>query len=232
MAALTLVTITVTSAACGGRETGAGKAVARRAEQARAVARRAGLSSAVQDFVALYATAPAARMSVTYAAGPSGAQRIRVDQYPPRRRTDLSSAGDSAVRSLFETPSGTFSCVRAEGTWTCDRNDRGTTGVGVGALDAGDINRTVATLMSSRSEYDFRVGRRNLVGRQATCLITTPRPGSTTAIARATSLCVSGQGTPLLIERSGESLRAVRYSNHVDRSRFNLPSRPRDEGQE
>ena len=211
--------------ACGGRETETRRAVARRAEQARAVARRAGLSPAVQEFVALYATAPAARMSVTYAAGASGRERIRVDQDPPRRRVDLTSPGDPTVRSLFETPSGTYSCVRAEGAWTCDRDEGG--GSGVGVLDPADINRTVAALTSSRKDYDLKIGRRKLAGRQTTCLVTTPRPGSAAATGAATSLCVSGQGTPLLIERSGESLRAIRYSNHVDRARFNLPSRPR-----
>jgi hypothetical protein len=97
----------------------------------------------------------------------------------------------------------------------------------VGVLDAADINRTVSTLTASRRDFDLRVGRRKLVGRQATCLITTPRTGSTAAGTTATSLCVSGQGTPLLIERSGESLRALRYSTHVDSARFRLPSRPR-----
>ena len=76
-------------------------------------------------------------------------------------------------------------------------------------------------------DFDLRVGHRKLAGKQATCLITTPRPGST-ASAAATSLCVSGQGTPLLIERSGENLRALRYSTHVDDARFRLPSRPRE----
>lgn len=189
------------------------------------MARRAGLTPAVQDFVALYASAPAARMSVTYAVGVPPSGQIRVDQQPPRRRVDITAAGDPTLRSLFETPTGTYSCERVEAAWTCDRNDSGSGGVGV--LDAADINRTVSTLTASRQAFDLRVGRRKLVGRQTTCLITTPRPGSTAAGTAATSLCVSGQGTPLLIERSGESLRALRYSTHVDSTRFRLPSRPR-----
>jgi hypothetical protein len=217
--------IAVVASACGGREPETRRAIARRAEQARGVARRAGLTPAVQDFVALYASAPAAHMSVTYAVGAPGSGRVRVDQQPPRRRVDITTAGDSTLHSLFETPTGTYSCERVEAAWTCDRNDSGSGGVGV--LDAADINRTVSTLTASRRDFDLRVGRRKLVGRQATCLITTPRTGSTAAGTTATSLCVSGQGTPLLIERSGESLRALRYSTHVDSARFRLPSRPR-----
>jgi hypothetical protein len=217
--------IAVVASACGGREPETRRAIARRAEQARDVARRAGLTPAVQDFVALYASAPAARMSVTYAVGAPGSGRIRVDQQPPRRRVDITTAGDANLRSLFETPTGTYSCERVESAWTCDRND--SAGGGVGVLDAADINRTVTTLTDSRRDFELHVGRRKLVGRQATCLITTPRPGSAASAGAAASLCVSGQGTPLLIERSGENLRAVRYSTHVDGARFRLPSRPR-----
>jgi hypothetical protein len=213
--------------ACGGRESESARAIARRADQARAVAQRAGLAREVQEFIALYASAPAAHASVTYEVGPPTNGTIRLDQQPPRRRVDITTAEDPDLRSLFELPAGTFSCLRGGSGWTCDRNTGpGGALTGLGALDAGDINRTVASLTTSRASYDLGIGRRKLVGKQATCLVATPRAAAAAAGARPSSLCISGQGTPLLIERSGENLRAVRYSTHVDDDRFHLPARP------
>jgi hypothetical protein len=88
------------------------------------------------------------------------------------------------------------------------------------------VNQTVSALISARDGYELRVGRRKLLGKQASCLVTTPRAGSADAARGPTSLCVSGQGTPLLVERAGENLRATRYSTHVDAGRFRLPATP------
>src|SRR5205807_7921653 len=92
------VVVAITAVACGQHESPAAKTVHERENQARQVASKAGLSPAVQDFLALYATAANNSFTVTY--GPSGAgTSVVLIQDPPLRRVDV--VAPPVTRSVF-----------------------------------------------------------------------------------------------------------------------------------
>src|SRR5438477_13049382 len=85
-------------AGCGRHTSPAQRAADEREKQARDLARQAGLSVDVQDFLARYASAAAHRFEVTYAPSPSGTTVVLV-QDPPRRRVDVVTP--PVTRSVF-----------------------------------------------------------------------------------------------------------------------------------
>jgi len=216
--AIAVVLTVIAVAACGQHESPAEKTAHARENQAREVARKAGLSVPVQDFLALYSTAASNTFTVTYGPSASGTSIVLV-QEPPQRRVDVVAA--PVTRSVFVTRQGTFECSLQDQKWTCQQSQQqeGTPGL----LAPADIDRTVAELTSARTNYTFAVTTKKVANTDARCLVTTPKPGVGGA---GSTLCLSSRGAVLLVEGAGNPLRAVRYSTSVDSRRLALPAPP------
>jgi hypothetical protein len=212
------VLLAIVAVACGRHETPAEKTTHARENQARDVARKAGLSVPVQDFLTLYATAASNTFSVTY--GPSAAgTSIVLLQDPPQRRVDV--VAPPVTRSVFVTRQGTYECSLENQKWSCQQSQQQEGAPGL--LAPADIDRTVAELKAARTNYTFAVTNKKVANTDSRCLVTTPRPGVAGA---GSTLCLSSRGAVLLVEGAGNPLRAVRYSTSVDSRRLALPTQP------
>ncbi|MBV8387784.1 MAG: hypothetical protein JO155_13405 [Acidimicrobiia bacterium] len=210
--------LAVIAVACTSRPSAAQKTAQRRENQARQVARDAGLSPAVQDFLALYAKASDSAFTVTY--GPSQAgSNILLTQDPPLRRVDVVSQG--LTRSVFVTRQGTYDCAQQDKQWACQQaqQQEGTPGL----LAPADIARTVNELKAAQTNYTFAVTSRDIAGTGVRCLVTKPRPGVT---GGSSTLCLSSLGAVLLVDGTGNPLQAVKYSTSVDDKKLRLPTTP------
>ncbi|MBV8304051.1 MAG: hypothetical protein JOZ04_07560 [Acidimicrobiia bacterium] len=216
LAAVALVACT--AVACGQHESPAAKTLDERQNQARQVASRAGLSPAVQDFLALYATAADNSFTVTYGPSAAGTSIVLV-QDPPLRRVDL--VAPPVTRSVFVTAQGTYDCALDNQKWACEQAQQQEGPPGL--LAPADIDRTVAELQAAKTNYTFAVTDRTIAGTRARCLVTTPRPG---VAGGGSTLCLSPRGAVLLVEGAGNPLRAVKYSTSVDTRRLALPATP------
>jgi hypothetical protein len=206
------------AAACGQHESPAQKTAHERENQARQVASKAGLSPAVQDFLALYSTAANNSFSVTY--GPSAAgTSVVLLQDPPLRRVDVVSP--PVTRSVFVTRQGTYECALQNQQWTCQPSQQQEAAPGL--LAPADIDRTVAELKDAKTNYTFSITQKTIAGTDARCLVTKPKPG---VAGGGSTLCLSSRGAVLLVEGAGNPLRAVKYSTSVDARRLQLPTTP------
>ena len=213
-----VLVVAVIAVACGQHETAAQKTTHTRENQARQVARKAGLSPAVQNFLALYATAANNRFTVTY--GPSDAgTSIVLTQDPPRRRVDV--VAPPVTRSVLVTQKGTFECALQNQQWTCQQAQQQEATPGL--LAPADIDRTVAELTSAKTNYTFSVTKKTVANTDTRCLVTAPRPR---VAGPGSTLCLSSKGAVMLVEGAGNPLRAVRYSTTVDARRLQLPATP------
>jgi hypothetical protein len=210
--------VTLVTTACTSTKTAAEKTAAKRESQARSVAREAGLSTGVQDVLALYARAADSAFTVTY--GPSQAgSSIVVMQDGPVRRVDVIDQG--VTRSVFVTKQGTYDCALQDKQWACQQSQQqeGTPGL----LAPADVQRTVAELKAAKTNYTFSVTNRKIAGTGVSCLVTKPRPGVS---GDGSTLCLSQQGAVLLVEGTGNPLQAVKYSPSVDDKKLRLPTTP------
>jgi len=213
-----VLALALVAVGCGRHETPAEKTTHARENQARDVARKAGLSVPVQDFLALYAIAASNTFSVTYGPSQAGTSIVLL-QAPPQRRVDV--VAPPVTRSVFVTKQGTYECSLQDQKWTCQQSQQqeGTPGL----LAPADIDRTVAELKSARTNYTFTVTSKKVANTDTRCLVTTPRPG---VAGGGSTLCLSSRGAVLLVEGAGNPLRAVRYSTSVDSRRLALPAQP------
>ena len=220
--------------ALGGCATGdddtAADAARRRADQARQVARDAGLSPAVQAVLADAAGAVDETYTVVYRLGGEGVGRSVVVQDPPRRRIELEVAtGDLTVTRVFiVNDDGTFGCTRATDRWQCQRNADAPAELGPLAL--GDVQQATQDLLDARDDYAFTVERRQIAGVAARCLVTALKPGRQPDPQRGERavLCVSPEGVPLRVEASTGALTATSYRRSAAAEAFRLPAPPRD----
>lgn len=210
--------LAVVAVACTSHHSAAQKTAQKRQDQARQVARSAGLSPSVQDFLALYATAADSAFTVTY--GPSQAgSSIVLTQDPPLRRVDVVNQG--LTRSVFVTKQGTYDCAQQDKQWACQQSPQqeGTPGL----LAPADIARTVSELKAAKTNYTFSVTTRDIAGTGVRCLVTKPRPGVS---GGSSTLCLSSLGAVLLVDGTGNPLQAVKYSTSVDDKKLRLPTTP------
>ena len=213
-----VLVVAAIAVACGHHETAAQKTTHTRENQARQVARKAGLSPAVQNFLALYATAANNRFTVTY--GPSDAgTSIVLTQDPPRRRVDV--VAPPVTRSVLVTQKGTFECALQNQQWTCQQAQQQEGAPGL--LAPADIERTVAELKAAKTNYTFSVTNRKIAGTGTSCLVTKARPG---VAGGGSTLCLSSRGAVLLVQGNGNPLQAVKYSTSVDIRKLQLPAPP------
>jgi hypothetical protein len=213
-----VVILGLVAVACGRHESPAEKTTHARENQARDVARKAGLSVPVQDFLALYATAASNSFSVTYGPSASGTSIVLL-QAPPLRRVDVVSP--PITRSVFVTRQGTYDCALQDQKWSCQQSQQQEAAPGL--LAPADIDRTVAELKAARTNYTFSVTKKTVANTETRCLVTAPRPG---VAGPGSTLCLSSRGAVMLVEGSGNPLRAVRYSTSVDERRLELPATP------
>jgi hypothetical protein len=217
LATRTTLTTLALLVACG-HQSATAKAADRRGDEARALARRAGLSAAVGDVLARYAASVGRTYTATYAVGPT---TVVLAQRPPDRRVEVTNAnGSRAVR--IDTAKGSTTCVWSGTRWACEPAGGGAP-TAVGPLDPAAVQRTVQTLASSRATYAFAVDERVVAKTRARCLEVSPRPGAP-ADAHPATLCVSPEGALLLLEGTATPLRATSYSTHVDDKSFRRPT--------
>jgi hypothetical protein len=222
LALLALIALLVLSAGCGAHQDAAQRTASGRKSQARDLARRAGLSIEVQDFLARYAAASGNSFEVTYAPSSSGTT-VAVAQDPPLKRVDLVTP--PMTQSVFVTADGTFNCALENQKWECQKAAQQESPPGL--LSPADIQREVQQLQAAKPDYTFRVSNRKLAGTSARCLTVTPKPHAATTGARS-ELCLSNEGAVLLFDGTSvqSPLKAVRYTTNVDTRRFRLPATP------
>jgi hypothetical protein len=217
-----IVALALAGGACDGGQSATERAAKTRSDQARQVARRAGLPAAVQDFLARYAASAAKSFTVNYAPDPDGTT-IVLTQAPPDRRLDLVRGG--VTESFFATQQGSFDCVLRGRAWTCTSTS--TEAGQLAPLAPADVDRTVAALQASKASFTFRVVDRRVAGTRTSCLETVPKTGAGGAASTGpTSLCISPEGAPLLVQGQATQLRATRYTTEVDQRRLRLPAPP------
>jgi len=214
----TTVVLALALAACGQHESPAQKTAHERETQARDAARKAGLSPQVQDFLALYASAATNSFTVTYAPTADGTT-ISLLQAPPLRRVD--AVTPPVTRSEFVTKQRTYDCLLQNQQWTCQEAQQQVAPPGL--LDPAGITQFVNELTTAKTNYTFSVTNKKVAGTDTKCLVTKPKPG---VAGEGSTLCLSSRGAVLLLEGSGNPLRAVKYSTSVDTRRLQLPTAP------
>lgn len=215
--ALPLAALLAIGAGCGGDEPTAGE---RRADQARDLAEEAGLPEDVGDLLALAAGAVDATYRVTYE--DAGGGTLTVTSGPAGRRLDVTAvepgSTEPVTRSQFALDDGAFTCTEGADRWFCAQDDRPPELPGPFA--EGDLARTIDALRQGADDFDLRVEEREIAGVTARCLVADAAGGPTG------SLCVSPDGVPLLLERSGDDLVAIAYTTDVPDDALELPADP------
>jgi hypothetical protein len=183
----------------------------------------AGRGPDIQAFLGRAAGAGAATFTVVYDLG--GGQRSIVIQRPPDRRVDLQGLGGPSVldRYLF-VPSGTFSCRRDQGRWSCQR---GGDAPPVGAFGADTVGQTVAALAQATAAYDFALRPRRIAGIAASSLVTTLKPDhpADPSLGVSGTLCIAPSGAILAIQSATSAVTAVGYVAAIPHGAFALPAR-------
>jgi len=219
---------------CAGSSQGAesAQAAARvRADQARVIAQQAGLSPAVQAFLALAAGASGVTYTVVY--DQAGGQSTTVISRPPDRRIDVVGAsGPGSTDRVIILGTNTFVCHLMGRHWTCLS---GVTSAPGGPFTADAIGQTISALVQLSPTYNFSVSPRPMLGRDASCLsadrhpsaaTTTTGPASTPTVGDHALICIAPSGVILRVEGGGTPLQATSYRESVQYGAFDLPARP------
>jgi hypothetical protein len=223
-----LVSVSLAIAGCGHpsqAERDARAAARVRVDQARLIARQAGLAPAVGDFLARAAGAGGQQYSVVYSSG--AGQQTTVISRPPDRRVDVQGAGGADSLDRFVVTGGkSYACHRGLGRWSCAAN--GSAGPS-GGFTSDAITQTVTALTQLSATYDFTVSQRAIAGQAATCLAVDRRPGQRAdpTFGDHAVLCIAPNGVILEEDGTGSPLKAVSYRSSVPAGAFSLPARPR-----
>jgi hypothetical protein len=192
-----------------------------RADQARSVARQAGLAAPVQDFLARAAAGSAATYTVVYDQG--GGQRTTVLARPPDRRIDVQGLSDRLDRVIVKSTS-TYDCQLVGGRWTCHKGDNAAP---AGPFTPDAVTQTIGGLVQVSSAYDFSVSHRNIAATDATCLSAdrkaSARPDAT--VGDHGAICIAPSGAILALEGTAQPLKAISYKTSVSGGAFNLPTK-------
>jgi hypothetical protein len=201
-----------------------------RADQARDLAVEAGLPGDVADVLATAAGLADATYRVTYEE--ESGNTITVTAGPAGKRVDVTAVeagGDEPVtRAYFALDDGAYTCRQGADRWFCAADEA--PAAEIGRFADADVSRAAGALAEAADEYDFRVDEREIAGTPATCLVTeraadaAPDPSA----AASGTLCISAEGVPLLVEQSGDDLRATAYSTDVPNDALELPVEPDD----
>jgi hypothetical protein len=216
---------------CGGASQAERDAVAAahvRADQARIIARQAGLSPDVGDFLARAADASGQRYTVVYSSG--AGQQVTVVSKPPDRQVDIQGASGADSLDRILTKGGkSYECHRGGGKWTCQE---GGSAASSGAFTPNSIAQTITALTQLSGTYDFAISHRVIAGLAATCLAADRRPGQRAdpSFGDHAALCIAPTGVILEVDGTGTPLRAVSYRPSVPSGAFVLPARPSPSG--
>jgi hypothetical protein len=226
VALIGLITAGLGTAACGGPNQAERDAVAAsrvRADQARAIARQAGLGADVGDFFARAAGASGERYTVVYDSG--AGQQTKVISRPPDRQVDIQgAAGADSLDRIITKAGKSFSCHRGGGHWTCQAAGPAAAS---GAFTPDAMAQTISALVQLGGSYDFTVSHRSIVGQDATCLAADLHAGQRTnpSIGDHATLCIaSASGVILEVDGTGIPLRAISYQKSIPSDAFVVPA--------
>jgi hypothetical protein len=213
--ALALATLT----ACGGGG-------ATKAEQGRSIAEQAGLPKEVADFFALAAAGTQATYRVSLeTTDPKGAKlQVTTTQRPPDVRVDTFHS-DGTIDSTLSVEGRRYQCTKAGDQWQC-----GDLGPGAETnnevFDPAAVQRAIDGFRQRAADYDFRVERRSIANVDATCLVTTRKPGKDKdpLLGAAATLCLSPQGAIVRAEEPSSTLAATSYATDIPADTFTLPA--------
>jgi hypothetical protein len=212
--------IVATLASCGsnGAARDAQAAARVRADQARGVARQAGLDQQVQDFLARAAAAPAATYTVVYDQG--AGQQTTVMSRPPDQRIDVGGEDRVIIKATV-----TDVCHRAAGRWTCRKGDNSAR---TGPFTPDAVTQTIGGLVQLSASYAFTVTRRPIAGVDASCLSADRKPSAPAdpGVGEHGAMCIAPDGAILALEGTGRPLKAVSYHPSVPSGAFDLPAPP------
>ena len=211
--------ILVALAACGSHSES-------KADQGRSIAGAAGLPKDVADFFALAAAGTEATYRVSLDTTDSAGQQLQVTttQRPPDVRVDTFHA-DGTIDASLALKGHHYQCTMAAGQWQCGD-------LGVSSSASGEVFGVTAVQLAidrfkaRAADYDFRVERRIIVNEQATCLLTTRKPGhdQDPSLGTAATLCLSPQGAILSAEVPSGSLTASSYTTTIPDDALTLPA--------
>jgi hypothetical protein len=197
----------------------------RRAEQARAAAREAGLDDEVAAFLALAGRGPVATFQVTYP-GPEPGTSLVVANDPPDRRVDLVE-GDVVLEVRLVIDGEALECIRDEEAGRirrCTRTDAFVEPPGL--FDEAALETLATALTERREDFTFAVGQEAIAGVEARCLVTEVREGrERPELGARGEICVSPEGALLRIDQGEEAIEATAYTTEIPDNTFARPDR-------
>jgi hypothetical protein len=213
-----LATCAVLGAACGGGSPS-------KADQGRSIAEQAGLPKDVADFFALASAGVDATYRVTVDSVDTDGKPLQVTatQRPPDARVDTFHA-DGTIDTTLATGGRNYQCTMTSNHWEC--GEIGTSGTSGGVFSPETIRKAIDGFEQRANDYDFRVEHRSLVGVDASCLVTTRKPGreSESALGAEATMCVSPEGVVLLVDVPTGSITATAYTTTIPADAFTLPA--------
>jgi hypothetical protein len=225
LAVLVLAGVVIGAACSSGGGSADDQLAQQRADQARAAALNAGLSSEVGDFLALLGSSVTSSYQVTYPAT-EGAGSLVVSQSPPDHRVDITDGRD-LLESHIIRDDASYRCVPPKGAKALRCTRSGSGDAPGGAFTPEALASTTDQLVAAAADYDLAVSRRTIAGARATCLTTTRKPGRPAPTDGAIDgrLCVSPEGVVLSVVRGDQHVEATGYTLEVPKGTFDLPDR-------
>lgn len=214
-----MVVVALTLASCGG--SGPSKA-----DQGRSIAEHAGLPGDVADFFALAAKGTQAtyRVSLDTTDDKGAKLQVTTTQRPPDVRVDTFHA-DGTIDATFSVRGQRSECTRANDQWQC-----GELGPSSSSSDdvfgASAVSLAIDRFRQRATDYDFRVEHRTIANVDATCLVTTRKPGhdQDPSLGPSATLCLSAEGAILRAETGAGTLSASSYTTKIPDDAFALPA--------
>lgn len=214
-----VVALVLGLAACGGG--GPSKT-----DQARSVAEQAGLPNDVAEFFALAAKGTQATYRVSLDSTDANGAKLQVTttQRPPDVRVDTFHA-DGTIDATFSVRGQRSECTRANDKWQC-----GDLGPASSSSDdvfgASAVSLAIDRFRQRATDYDFHVEHRTIANVDATCLVTTRKPGhdQDPSLGASATLCLSDDGAILRAETAAGTLSASSYTTDIPGDAFALPA--------
>lgn len=195
-------------------------------DQARSVAEQAGLPSDVAEFFGLAAKGTQATYKVSLDTTDAKGAKLQVTttQRPPDVRVDTFHA-DGTIDATLSTDGHRYECTRANDQWQC--GDLGpSSSSSDDAFGPSAVQLAIDRFRQRAADYDFRVEHRTIANVDASCLVTTRKPGhdQDPSLGASATLCLSSQGAVLRAETATGTLAASSYTTDIPGDAFALPA--------